>query len=206
MLALQKQKSHKKGAATLVVLGCTILGGGLYVLSLVLAPAIAPVVARKEISVQSLPEPSATDNRIIIPKIGVDIAYGKGEASLNKGAEWRYPERGNPSKGGNFIIAAHRLSIQPTPGATVEKSPFYHIDQLAVNDKIIVDYDGTRYAYQIDKKFDVTPSQTEIEAESDTPLLTLYSCELSGADAGRVVINASPIGEVAVNGSESSAN
>lgn len=202
MLVLQKQKSRRKGmTAIFMVFGSLILGSGLYVLGLVLAPTIAPVVMKKEISVQSLPEPSATDNRIIIPKIGVNIAYGTGKASLDKGAEWRHPDRGNPATGGNFIIAAHRLSIQPTPGATIEKSPFYHIDALAINDKIIVDYNGTRYAYQVSKKFDITPDQTEIEAETTTPQLTLYSCELGGSEAGRVVINATPIGEVALNDS-----
>lgn len=144
------------------------------------------------------PAPQATDNRVIIPKIGVNIPYDKGAASLDRGAEWRYPERGNPEKGGNFIIAAHRFSIQPTPQGTIEKSPFYHIDKLAVGDKIVIDYIGTRYGYEIEKIFTVKPTQVEIEAPSTDAKLTLYTCELDGSDAGRVVVVAKPLGKVAL--------
>ena len=152
----------------------------------------------KPIEVRSLPAPQATDNRVIIPKIGVNIPYDKGAASLDRGAEWRYPERGNPEKGGNFIIAAHRFSIQPTPQGTIEKSPFYHIDKLAVGDKIVIDYIGTRYGYEIEKIFTVKPTQVEIEAPSTDAKLTLYTCELDGSDAGRVVVVAKPLGKVAL--------
>ena len=186
-----------------ITLAVGLLVGGLYVLSLVTAPAIiAPVLLQPPIAVTDLPNPSITEDRIVIPKLGVNITYAPGEAALNRGAQWRYPDRGNPATGGNFIIAAHRFSIQPTPQGTIEKSPFYRIDQLAMDDKIIVDYQGTRYAYKINKIFDATPNQTEIEAASDTDKLTLYSCELGGSEAGRIVVLAEPIGKVAVDAPE----
>ena len=106
----------------------------------------------------------------------------------------------------NFIIAAHRFSIQPTPLGTIEKSPFYSIDKLVVGDKIIVDYEGARYAYEITATFNVTPNQTEIEAASEEPKLTLYSCELDGSAGGRVVINAKPLGKVALGDQKSDTN
>lgn len=203
MLHIQTRTKRRAYISTaLAVLAVIALIAGLYILSLVLAPAVAPLVSEKPINVKTLPAPVATDNRIIIPKIGVNIHYGTGTAALNAGAEWRYPERGNPEKGGNFIIAAHRLTIQPTPWATVIKSPFYNIDKLAIGDKIVIDYSGTRYGYNISKIFNVTPNQVEIEAPSDTPELTLYSCDLTGAATGRVVIIASPMGKVAVSGSD----
>lgn len=182
-----------------VVLGCVaviLLGVGLYILSLVLAPAVAPLVATKPIDAAKLPAPTSNENRIIIPKIGVNIHYAPGAASLDRGAEWRYPDRGNPKDGGNFIVAAHRFSIQPTPQSTIEKSPFYQIDKLTVGDQILVDYNGLRYLYKISKAFDVKPSQTEIEARSDTPVLTLYTCSLEGSSDGRVVLLADPVGVV----------
>lgn len=196
MLVMSSKPKRRRASIIVPIIAVLLLSGGLYVLSLTLAPTIAPVIARKPITVSALPTPTKTENRIIIPKLGINIPYAPGEASLDRGAQWRYPERGNPASGGNFIIAAHRFSIQPTPMGTIEKSPFYSIDKLEVGDKIIVDYEGVRYGYEIDKRFDATPSQTEIEAQSDIAKLTLYSCELSGSESGRIVITASPMGKV----------
>ncbi|HEU0266297.1 MAG TPA: sortase, partial [Candidatus Saccharimonadaceae bacterium] len=105
----------------------------------------------------------------------------------------------NPVKGGNFIIAAHRFSIEPTPGGTIVHSPFYHIDALQKGDQILIDYDGQRYGYEVSQKETVPPDATQIEAPSNTPKLTLYSCDLTGSAAGRYVIIAKPLGEVTVS-------
>ena len=198
MLKIKKRRSIGIPRIALLGTALLLLSGGLYLLLLVASPSLAPLITMKPIEVRSLPAPQATVNRVIIPKIGVNIPYDKGAASLDRGAEWRYPERGNPEKGGNFIIAAHRFSIQPTPQGTIEKSPFYHIDKLAVGDKIVIDYTGTRYGYEIEKIFTVKPTQVEIEAPSTDAKLTLYTCELDGSDAGRVVVVAKPLGKVAL--------
>ena len=200
MLAInQKRRGSRPSSIIVGIIAIALIGGGLYLLALVSSPAVVPLIASKPIDVNALPAPAKEDNRIIIPQIGVNIPFAPGEESLDRGAQWRYPERGNPLRGGNFIIAAHRFSIQPTPQATIEKSPFYRIDALKVGDKLAVDYLGTRYAYEIDKIFDVRPTQIEIEAPSETPILTLYSCELGGAEAGRVVITAKPLGKVSLD-------
>ena len=191
-----KHKTNRLASGLITLAACAMFATGVYILVLLASPTIAPLIAMKPIDVKDLPAPTEKENRIIIPKIGVNIHYESGAAALDRGAEWRYPERGNPEIGGNFIIAAHRFSIQPTPQGTIEKSPFYSIDKLAIGDKVVIDYNGVRYAYQIDNIFDVKPTQIEIEAPSDEPKLTLYSCELSGPDAGRVVITAKPLGKV----------
>ena len=206
MLMIGKQTRRRRIGKIVPTVAIVLLAGGLYLLTLTFAPAVAPLIARKSITVSALPAPEKTENRIIIPKLGVNIPYAPGVESLDRGAQWRHPERGNPVDGGNFIIAAHRFSIQPTPQGTVEKSPFYSIDKLIVGDKIIIDYLGTRYAYAIDKIFSVKPDQTEIEAVSDTPKLTLYSCELDGSAAGRIVITATLLGKVALDDNNSSDN
>ena len=88
-----------------------LLAGG-YLLLLATSPIIAPHFT-KPITVATLAKPEAKDNRIIIPKIGVNIPYGtNGKLALDRGAWWRYPDHGNPEKGGNFVVAAHRFSIQ----------------------------------------------------------------------------------------------
>lgn len=174
-----------------------MLAGGVYILALVAAPVAAPLLVTKPIDVKTLPEPKETVDRIVIPKIGVNIAYATGAASLDRGAEWRSPTSGNPLDGGNFVIAAHRFSIQPTPQGTIEKSPFYHIDKLQVGDKVVIDYKGKRYGYEVTKEFTVKPSQIEIEARTNDPTLTLYSCGLDGAEGDRFVVQAKRLGEVA---------
>lgn len=192
-----KKKSSKPGAKLLFgVLGVGLLVGGFYLLSLVIAPNF-PQLALKPITPDALAAPKKSENRIIIPKIGVNIPYGEGKAALDKGAWWRYPERGNPEKGGNFIVAAHRFSIQPTPQSTIAKSPFYNIDKIKKGDQILIDYNGVRYAYEASEFKDVKPTAVEIEAPSETSKLTLYSCTLSGSTDGRVVIVATPKGKAA---------
>lgn len=193
MLNVHAKPKHKIILSTVITsVAVLALVGGLYILALTLSPMAMPMMA-KEIKVSELQAPVKAENRVIIPKIGVNIKYAPGEEALNKGAQWRYPDRGNPKTGGNFIVAAHRLSIQATPQATVEKSPFYNIDKLAIKDQIIVDYQGERYTYTISKIFNVKPDQIEIEETSSTPILTLYSCDLTGAATGRVVIVANPV-------------
>lgn len=198
MLSIKHKRTSNLKRAALSISAMSLLGGGLYMLSLVAAPIAAPMLTMKPIDVKALPSPEETGDRIVIPKIGVNIAYGKGEASLDSGAEWRMPGNGNPMDGGNFVIAAHRFSIQPTPLATIEKSPFYHIDKLADGDKVLIDYQGKRYGYEIKRKYTVKPTQIEIEARTTEPTLTLYSCGLEGAEGDRLVIEAKRLGEVAL--------
>ena len=196
MLKLQTPRRKRLLTTLTVSIAVIMLISGLYLLVLVFSPAIAPLIAMKPIDTTQLPAPTASENQIIIPKIGVDIHYAPGAASLDRGAEWRYPERGNPQDGGNFIIAAHRLTIEPTPGQTIIKSPFYNIDKLSLDDPILIDYNGVRYLYKISKIFDVKPSQTEIEAPSSTSILTLYTCSLAGSADGRVVLLSRLVGRV----------
>lgn len=193
---VQPRRLPFKGFVFIFIALALLLAGG-YALLLAAAPSLPMFSSAKPMDVKALEAPKVGKNKIIIPSIGVDIPYSTdGEAALDRGAWWRHPERGNPETGGNFIIAAHRFSIQPTPQATVIKSPFYHLDKLKPGDPIVIDYNGKRYGYKITKTYDVKPTQTEIEAPSSTPKLTLYSCELSGSDAGRVVLDAEPVGEV----------
>lgn len=203
---------HKKGVAQkkksrvwsniLLVLSVAGLVGGIYLLVLVLTPSIPVLFPVEPINLKSLGQPAG--DRIYIPKIGVntELASG-GPDALEKGAWHRFPERGDPLKGGNFIVSAHRFSLGATPGQTRQKSPFYHVDKLEAGDQIIIDFQGKRYGYEIIEEKKVTPTQTEIEApveEGGEPKLTLYTCTLKGESDGREVFIAKLLGEVDENG------
>jgi sortase A len=187
-------------SVSLLMLSIIGLGAGIYILLLVFTPKIPAFYPVSEINVKALANPAKQENKIYIPKIGVNVVINSGGPEvLDKGAWHRFAERGDPISGGNFILSAHRFSMGLTPGETRVKSPFYHIDKLQIGDQILVDYEGKRYGYEITKSFAVKPSQTEIEAETDEDRMTLYTCTLKGDSDGREVFYAKPLGEV-VNG------
>lgn len=200
-------KSKSRSILNVILLVISILGlvGGTYLLILVMTPNIPVLFPVEEINAQSLPKPQG--DKIYIPKIGVsvDLVTGGPEA-LDKGSWHRFPERGDPVLGGNFIVSAHRFSLGATPGQTRKKSPFYHIDKLATGDQVLVDYKGKRYGYEIISHNEVKPTQTEIESplkEGEAAKLTLYTCTLKGESDGREVYIAKPLGEVDKNGNVS---
>jgi sortase A len=191
-------KNHKSksflSVILLIVAMAGLVGGG-YLLLLVMTPNLPALYPVEPVQINKL-EISKSD-RVYIPKIGVNVELVTGgPEALDKGSWHRFPERGDPIQGGNFIVSAHRFSIGLTPGQTRQKSPFYHIDKLEIDDQIIVDFKGKRYGYQITEHTSVKPNQIEIEAVSESPKLTLYTCTLKGESDGREVYVAKPLGEV----------
>lgn len=170
------------GTATALLL----IAAGLYLLTTATASVILPVIQQ---TTAAQPAKQITSSAVYIPKIGVNIPYGSGDVSvLEHGAWWRSPASGNPQDGGNFVLAAHRFEMGWTPMQTARKSPLYHIEKLAVNDEIIVDYQQKRYTYKVVEIYRVAPTATDIEAPTEGKRLTLYTCTLGGASDGREVI------------------
>lgn len=195
-------ETKKKGSKAWLLLPVFGLLGGLYVLANALSPGIAtPFDAPTDATAKKLThaKPALGENRVYIPQINVDIAVvtGDTEAALERGAWHRKPENGDPKNGGNFVLSAHRFNLGFTPTQTRAKSPFYHIDKLSEGDQIYVDYEGTRYAYSVTKRYKVERTALEIEQRSEDAKLTLYSCDLRGEKAGREVVEAEPVGTVA---------
>lgn len=197
-----KQKGSK-GKVLWTVIPLTALLAGGYILVNTFSPAIdvmsepADTTAKK---LQAL-KPTLSDNRLYVPKVNIDVAIvdinGNETAALERGAINRSPDSGNPAEGGNYVVAAHRFQLGLLPSQTRKKSPFYHIDQLQQGDQIYVDYNGTRYAYEVTERKLVGPNEVEIEKRTDGARLTMYSCELAGPSAGREVVIAKPVGTIA---------
>lgn len=165
---------------------------GIYLLSLFFAPnLITTLKPHSQINIASLKNDHS--DRLIIPSIKVEVPYSKGGAAvLNKGAWHRFPERGNPEKGGNFILSGHRFVRGWTPQSTAKRSYFFFLDKLKSGDKIYIMYHQQLYEYQVVKTYRVTPYSVEIEAPTKEAQLTLYTCTLGGSFDGRVVVVAKP--------------
>lgn len=183
----------KIGRKLWLIVPLLALIGGVYLLVTTLAPVILPAPSIN-VSSQSVQPDAMTENRLYIPKIGVDvlITEGDSEAALDKGAWHRKPENGSPARGGNFVLSAHRFQMGWTPDQTRDRSPFYHIDKLQEGDEIYVDYNQKRYSYIVTKKYAVDRYAVYIESPSEEAKMTLYSCTLEGEAAGRDVIEAHP--------------
>jgi sortase A len=190
--AKYRRSQHGLKNSALIIVAVLLLGAGGYLLLLSLGSVTYIPSSPKEWSAP-VPQEAAQlkDNRLYIPKLKLNLTYASGSRSVLNDHIWhRFPERGDPEQGGNFILAGHRFEIGFTPGETKRKSPFYHINLLKPGDKIYADFNGTRYEYEIVKRFSVAPTQVEIEAESETSKMTLYTCTLKGEKDGREVIEA----------------
>lgn len=187
-------KFRLPGKRTLLALSLLPAAAGIYILLLVLPTTVySPSFSPATVAEVPPPEPTeeAPQNMLHIPKIELAIPYFDGGPKvLNENAWHRYPERGDPAKGGNFILSGHRFQLGFTPGSTKRKSPFYHINKVETGDRIYVDFAGKRYEYEVVRRFLVKPHQTEIEAPSDTPKLTIYTCTFKGEHDGREVVEA----------------
>jgi sortase (surface protein transpeptidase) len=145
-------------------------------------------------------KPNLAQNRIYLPQINVDLAIQEeSDQTTPTDALHRSTGVGNPSDGGNFIVAGSRFSMGITPVETRSGSPFYHIDQLAAGDQVYVDYHGVRYAYEVTKQYSASQSD-DIVVPTSEARLTLYSYE-SDITNIRYVVEAKPVGTIAwVNG------
>jgi LPXTG-site transpeptidase (sortase) family protein len=173
-----------------VILPVVILLAGGYLLLLLYAPEMyMPKTAKTWNIPVSHHASQLREDRVYIPKLKLNLSYKTGSEDVLLHNLWhRYPERGDPKKGGNFILAGHRFEMGATPGQTAQRSPLYHVDALIIGDKIYVDFEGVRYLYEVIDRFKVRPDQAEIEDESATPKMTLYTCTFQGSNDGREVV------------------
>jgi len=121
--------------------------------------------------------------RLQAPSIGLDwiVVSGVGVDDLKKGPG-HYPDTPLPGQNGNIGIAGHR---------TTYGAPFFRIDELAVGDDIVLTaLDGRQFTYKVTDQFIVSPSQTEVLAPSDTPILTLTSCHPRYSAKKRIIVQA----------------
>jgi len=165
---------------------------GVYLFLLMLAPVyIGPPKPNTDWNKPVPHSKELTEDRLYIPRLSLNLAYKSGDANVLNDALWhRFAERGDPEKGGNFILAGHRFDLGWNPGETVYKSPLYNIDKIQTGDYIYADFSGKRYQYEVTNKYEVKPTQVEIEAPSTTPKMTLYTCTLNGENDGREVVEA----------------
>ena len=177
---------------TLLIISITSILAGLYLLLILFSPKLVSTIQKN-----STPQLGADQNQLVIPDVGIkSLILEGGEEQLEYGAWHRYPERGNPEIGGNFILSGHSFVWAYNPWKVNEKSIFYNLKDVKIGDEILLRWNSKDYKYVVESTFSIDPSQTEIESPSETPKMTIYTCTEGGSADGRVVVVARPVGQL----------
>jgi len=136
-----------------------------------------------EIVSDTIPE----DNRVVIPKIGVDAKILEGEdlsVLTKEEGVWRDPDTKTPVDGGNMVLSGHRFQYTPPNMVTL-----YNLDKVGVDDTMIVYWEGVEYDFKVTETKVVEP--TAVEIKNDTPgktVLTIYTCTPLWSNTHRLVV------------------
>jgi len=118
-------------------------------------------------------KPIPQDNRVVIPRIGVDmpILEGATEKVLDRGGMWHLPETSTPDANGNVVLSGHRWQYLPPSAMTL-----YNLDKVQDGDPVFIYWRGKEYTYTITGRETINPDQVEILAPTDGPRLTIFTC------------------------------
>jgi LPXTG-site transpeptidase (sortase) family protein len=134
-----------------------------------------------------------SENRLVIPAIGVDmpIVEGDSEEVLNLGV-WHRPRTGIPGQG-NMVLTGHRVGYAFLPEDIRNSTSFYHLDKLEIGSWVIIYWKGAEYDYQVYDFGIVDPTEVSVESQEGAERLTLYTCHPIGQRSQRLVYWAKPI-------------
>ena len=140
------------------------------------------------------------DPRLIIPKLNVDVPVHFGislnevdSAMVNGVAHYRIAGASAfPGEIGNTVITGH------SAGDIYSSNPYKYIfsglERLEDGDLIYVNYNSTRYTYQVFKKEVIEPSNVSaIIVDTNKPILTLITCTPLGTSRYRLLVFAEQI-------------
>jgi sortase A len=128
---------------------------------------------------------AADAQTLLVPAMVLDAPIHEGASmkTLDKGL-WRLPHSSTPDKGSNTVIVAHRFTYANPRGT------FYHLDKVQNGDTVAVLWHGKKYHYTVVETKRVPATETAVEAPTDTPTLTLYTCTPLWNPKDRLVVRA----------------
>lgn len=141
------------------------------------------------------PEP-----RLIIPKLNVDVpvAFGISTADVDQAmaegvAQFMIPgANAMPGQIGNLVITGH--SAGDIYSSNPYKFIFSGLERLEVGDLIYINYESTRYTYQMTGREVVEPTNVDaLIYDTNKPMLTLITCTPLGTSRYRLLISAEQI-------------
>lgn len=172
------------------------------------SPALA-IAGREEGNLLSyLPVVGPPENRVIIPKLGVNIPLVTPSYSSLLKEDWEgveediqdalqhgvvhYPGTARPGQAGNFFVTGHSSYYPWAPGEF--KTVFARLHELAVGDEYWVYYGGDKHRYIITGKKEVKPSDvTVLDQPTNKRTGTLMTCTPVGTTLRRLIISSQEV-------------
>jgi len=145
----------------------------------------------------------SAEPKLIIPKINVDAPVVYDVPSIAeevvqeklKGGVVHYPIPGAnslPGQKGNTVILGHSSNDVFDDGAY--KFVFVQLDKLNVGDTFYLNYQGTRYTYNVTEKKIIDPTEVStLVINNGKPLATLVTCTPPGTALKRLVVIAEQV-------------
>jgi sortase A len=163
----------------------------------IIAPFITP--SRHVSSTPIITDPNSTvagpGDKIIIPKINVEIPVVYDEKSVDEAAVQKalengvlhYPTTSKPGELGNAAFFGHSSNNIFNKGKY--KFAFVLLKRLENGDLFYLTKDGTRYTYQVYDKKIVKPDEVSILSPTDKPAIaTLITCDPPGTSINRLAV------------------
>ena len=176
------------------VLTVVILFGTLYVAGAPFIPAFnwwakhsAPIISKPVITkAPAASAPVPDDDTLVIPGMELTETLHEGpNAGQLKFGVWHLPSTGNPLDGGNMVLAGHRFTYQ---GAAV----FYNLDKIKLGDDMTLYWHHKRYDYTVRQVIVVAPTDVAVQAPTDKPQLTVFTCTPLWTSKQRLVLIGTP--------------
>ncbi len=146
----------------------------------------------------SHPDPNAP-SKLTITSIAVEAPVLFDQNTVNEGNFQKalrsgvvhYPNTAVPGKPGNVVIFGHSSGQAWAPGNY--KFIFTHLGNVVNNQKIFLDYQGTRYIYRIISTKIVPPTDISVLDPTTENTLTLITCTPVGTNKNRLIVTAKQI-------------
>lgn len=149
--------------------------------------------------------PPAHDNRLVIPKLNINVPFKESEearryfveedwAGLEKQIQQdlevgivHYPFTADPGEVGNFFLTGHSSYYPGTPGRY--KNIFANLAQLVIGDKTVVFFNGKKFIYTVSDVQVVQPSDTWVlDQPAGDFIARLMTCTPVGTAKNRLIV------------------
>lgn len=157
-----------------------------------------------------LPPVGPPDNRLIIPKLNLNVPIVTPSQDDLINQDWKalendiqtalqsgvvyYPGTAKPGQAGNFFLTGHSSYYPWSPGKF--KSVFARLSELSAGDEYYVYFNGDKHRYKILGEKVVEPSDTSVlDQPTDQRIATMMTCTPVGTALHRLIVSAVEVDE-----------